>query len=123
MQVIINGTDITDYIVTETYKMDSEETFESWLDGNKVEHRIIVAEKVKGTFDVVLTNKNNMPTADFLTLWNSAITDGYITMLVYVANKAENKMINAYYTMQTNKHEKLADGTFLDVLTIEIQER
>lgn len=123
MQVILNGKDITELIVIDTYTMDSEQSYESWLDGNKVEHRIIVAEKVIGSFDVVLTNKNDMPIADFLQLWNSAVENGYVTILVYVTNKAENKMINAYYTMKNTKHEKLADGSFLDVLTIELQER
>lgn len=123
MKVLVNGIDITDYIVIDSYSMNSEEAFESWLDGNKVEHRIIVSEKVSGSFEVVLSNKNNMPTEEFLTLWNNAVNNHIVTILVYVMNKGQNKMINAFYKMECTKHEKLADGSFLDLMTIELQER
>lgn len=123
MQVLVNGTDITNYIVVDSYEMDSEQSYEAWTDGNKVEHRIVIAEKVKGSFKVALSNKNEMPISDFLTLWNSAVSNNYVTITVYVTNKAANKTINAYYTMKNTMHQKLADSSFLDVLEIEIQER
>lgn len=123
LQVVIGTTDITEYVVEGTYKMDGKDTYQSWLDGNMVEHRIIVNSKVEGSFDVVLSNKNNMPLDDFYEIFANAENLGVVNALVYVTNKGIKKAISAYYELTSKEHRLLADGSFLDVVTVGIKER
>jgi len=118
--VIIGETDITPYIIADTYNMDEESQYESWQDGNYVEHRVIITSKVKGKFEVVLSPQT-ITLADFKALLND--NNGVLTMLVYVTNAGESRAINAYYQLENKQHTALAGGGFLDVITMEITER
>jgi hypothetical protein len=118
--VIIGGTDITPYIVNDTYKMDEEAHYESWQDGNYVEHRVIITSKVKGKFDVVLSEQT-ITLPQFKALLND--NNGVLTMLVYVTNAGESRAINAYYKLESKEHTPLAGGGYVDVITMEITER
>lgn len=123
MRLFVGKNEITDLVVVDSYKMDASQMFESFTDGNMVEHRIITAEKINGQFEVVLYNKNGYDLAHFIALWNEAVTNGYVNITAYVTNMGKMETINAYYTMTTKKHEKLADGTYIDVLEIKVEER
>ena len=124
MKVVVNNTEITNYIVEGSYKMDSSDTYESWKDGNMREHRIIVAQKIVGSFQVVCSNRSNSITlADFLTLWNGAVNNGVVTLGVYVLDTDSFESIEAYYEIENVKHDRAGDGSFIDVLEITITER
>ena len=124
MQVVVNNTDITNYIVEGSYKMDSSDTYESWRDGNMKEHRIIVSQKISGKFQVVCSNRSNSITlANFLTLWNGAVSNGVVTLGVYVLDTNSFEAIEAYYEIENVKHDRAGDGSFIDVLEITITER
>ena len=124
MQVVINNTDITNYIVEGSYQMDSSDIYESWKDGNMREHRIIVSHKIKGKFQVVCSNRaNSITLADFLTLWNNAVVNGVLTIGVYVLDTNQFEAIEAYYDIENTKHDRAGDGSFIDVLEITITER
>lgn len=121
--VVIGQTDISNYIIEGTYSMDSEDAYESWKDGNFVEHRIIVSRKVKGKFNLALSGKNNMTLAQFKAMLNAADNNGVLTMSVNLTNTGSNKAIEAYYSLKSKEHTLMAGGTFMDVVTMEIQER
>lgn len=122
--IVIGSTDISEYIVAGTYRMDAEAQYESWQDGNFVEHRIIVTEKISGSFDVVCSNQDGSITlADFIDIIQDADNNGIITCSVYVTNKGASEAINAFYDIKNKSHTLKADGTFVDVLTIELKER
>lgn len=124
MQVVVNSTDITNYIIEGSYKMDSSDAYESWKDGNMVEHRVIVSTKINGQFQVVCSNRSNSITlSDFLTLWNGAVNNGVVTLGVYVLDTDTFEAIEAYYTIENVKHDRAGDGSFIDVLEIKITER
>ena len=124
MQVVVNNADITNYIVEGSYKMGSSNASESWEDGNKKEHRVIIATKISGQFQVVCSNRANSITLnDFLALWNGAVTNGVVTLGVYVLNKGTFEAIEAYYEIENVKHDRAGDGSFIDVLEIKITER
>lgn len=124
MQVVVNNTDITNYIIEGSYQMDSNDIYESWKDGNMREHRIIVVHKVSGKFQVVCSNRNNSITLhDFLTLWNGAVDNGVVTLGVYILDTDSTEMIEAYYDIENVKHDRAGDGSFIDVLEIKITER
>jgi hypothetical protein len=124
MKVVVNNTEITNYIVEGSYKMDSSDTYESWKDGNMREHRIVIAQKINGSFQVVCSNRSNSITlANFLTLWNSAVNNGVVTLGVYVLDTDSFEAIEAYYEIENVKHDRAGDGSFIDVLEITITER
>lgn len=123
MLAMINGIDITDYINEKTYKMNQGKVYESWQDGNYREHRIYTRTRITGSFEVALYGKNAMLTQDFLDLWNSAVNNNVITILVYVQNTNKNELIEAYYEFEGTFHRKLLNGKYCDVLNVTIEER
>lgn len=124
MQVIVNETDITNYIVEGSYAMDQDDTYVSWEDGNMKEHRIVVAKKIAGKFRVVCSNRaNSIALNDFLTLWNSAVENDVVTIGVYVLDTGTFEAVEAYYDIKNVKHDRAGDGSFIDVLEISITER
>lgn len=123
-QVVVSSTDISRYIVDGTYNLNTEDQYESWKDGNLIEHRIIVSTKIRGSFQIVLSNKRrDMSLSDFMTLWNSAVSNGVATIGVRAANTGVFEAIECYYSMKNVSHDLSADGTFVDVIEIEISER
>ena len=124
MKVIIDNTEITNYIVEGSYKMNAADSYESWEDGNFVEHRIIVTKKVSGEFDVVCSNRaNSITLANFLALWTNAEDNGVVTIGVDVLNEGAFRAIDAYYSITNKSHNRAGDGSMIDVLTIKITER
>ena len=124
MRVVVGGQDITKYILRDTYKMDSADSYESWKDGNFVEHRIVVTDKVSGSFDICLCDKTGqLSFDDFLDLWNSAVNNRVVTIGVYVTNKNTFEVLSAYFVLSSKEHIKKGDGEIIDILTIAIQER
>ncbi len=120
--IIIGTSNITGHIIADSYQMDAEDLYESWRDGNYVEHRIITASKVRGSFEVACCDKD-YTFSDFMDVINTADNNGVLTCAVFVTNKNEMKAISAYYSISNEKHELMADGSFLDVLKIELTER
>lgn len=123
MQTIMIGTtDITGLIVDGTYNMDAKDKYESWQDANYVEHRIIVASKVEGSFDVVLKS-DGTSLADFVDIIEAAESNGVITALVDVTNKGSAKAISAYYKLENKTHDITASDKVVDVVTVNLKER
>lgn len=123
MLVMVNNTDITEYINKKTYKMNAEKSYESWLDGNYREHRIYTRTKIEGSFEVALYGKNNMLTQNFLDLWNGAVNNEIVTMGVFVQNTNKFEMIEAYFEFDGKAHREMINGNYCDILTIKIIER
>lgn len=122
--VVINGINMTPYVVDGSYKIGTDDEYESWKDGNKVEHRIIVSSKVTGSFDIVCSNKSNSITlADFLAALNAATDNGVLTMGIYVPTTNSFEAINCYYTKENTEHIITGEGNIIDVITITIKER
>ena len=122
-QAIIGSTDISNLIVDDTYKMDTEEVYESWEDGNRVEHRIYTSSKLRGSFDVVLSSKSGYTLPQFKTLINSATTKNVLLGAFYCTNTGAVKAVYAFCTLTNKSHILTADGSFIDILTVEITER
>lgn len=121
--VIIGTTDISNLIVDGTYKINAEDAYESWKDGNYVEHRIIIGSKAVGDFNVVLSEKNGCTLSQFNTMIKAVENNGIIPMAVYLANTGAVKAINAFYTLTSQEHILQPEGSFIDVITVGVQER
>lgn len=123
MLAIINGVDITPYINPKTYDMNAEKEYESWQDGNYVEHRIYIRSRIKGSFDVALYGQDGMTTQSFLDTWNGGVVNNVATLEVYVQNTNQNEAIEAYFDFSGEFHREMINGNFCDVLRIKIMER
>ena len=122
-KAIIGNIDISDLVVEESYKMDEESMYEEWKDGNGVKHRIYTEPKIKGSFDVVLSNQNNCTLSQFKTLINNATTNHVLMGAFYCTNTGLIKAVNAYCQLTNKKHTLTADGSFIDIETVEIVEK
>lgn len=120
----VANTDLTKYIVDGTYKINPQDSYESWEDGNMLEHRVIVTQKIEGSFDIGCSNRSGGITlAHFLELWNSAVDNGVVTLGLYVPALDQFKALNCYYKITSKDHILSGDGNFIDVLTVSIKER
>lgn len=120
--IIVNSTNITDYIVDGSYDININDAYESWQDGNMLEHRVIVAQKIVGSFDILCSDET-ITLSDFITLWDAAVDEGVVSLSVYVPSLNSLEAINAYYKITSKSHIKKVDDSFIDVLTVEIKER
>lgn len=119
----INDIDITEHISESSYSMNAEPQFESWQDGNYVEHRIKARERISGSFSVAVYGRNGMTAKSFIELVDEATSNNVTTMLVYVQNRAKFELIEAYVTITGTAHRELENGTALDVLEVIVEER
>lgn len=122
-QAIIGNVDISNLIVDESYKMDAEEVYEEWKDGNGAKHRIYDDPKVNGSFDVVLSIKNNCTLSQFKAIINGATNNHVLLGAFYCTNTGTVEAVNAFCKLTNKEHIATADGSFIDVVTVEITER
>lgn len=121
-QAIIGSTDISNLIVDESYKMDNESQYESWRDGNFVEHRTGRHTKLKGTFDVCLSPKTGTTLAQFHSLVENATgSAGTTTAAFYCTNTGAVKAVNAFIHLANSEHILTSNG-WIDVVSVEVQE-
>lgn len=121
--IIVNNTDITPYIDWKTYQSAEEQMYESWRDGNYVEHRIYTRSRLKCSFKVWLCGMNDMDTDAFMALWEGAVNNNVIMLAAYDQNANSMKLINAYYTITPSDHKEMMNGNYFDVFNIEVVER
>ena len=120
----VSNTDLTGYIVDGSYKMDTKDAYESWEDGNMLEHRVIVTSKVEGSFEIGCSdNRGGISLERFLSLWDQAVDNGVATIGVYVPSLNQFKAISCYYTITSKSHDISAGGQIIDVLSVSIKER
>ena len=121
--VVVDNVDITPWIVPDSYKLVPTETYESWQDGNYVEHRIYTRTRITGTFNVWTAEQRGMDTDALMEHFTNATHNKVTTMGVY--DNVENRMraIEAYCHITPDKHKDLAGGKFYDVFKIEVYER
>lgn len=120
--LVINNKDFTDYIVPDSYDINSEDVFESWKDGNMREHRIIVTKKVGGSLQI-RCSEDTLPLGDFLADVDAATDNGVLMVGLYVPNLDSFKALECYYSIETDQHIKSIGGKLYDVLTVNLTER
>lgn len=121
--VIVNGTDITPYIEWKSYKISATEMFESWRDGNYVEHRVYTRSRMQGSFKVWLAGVDDMDTDAFMALWNGATNNHITTLAVYDQTSNSMKAIEAYCDITPSSHKEMVNGDYFDIFTIKVEER
>lgn len=119
--VVINNVDFTPYVIDGSYKVESADTYESWIDGNYKEHRIIISSKVSGSFQIACGG--SLTLSNFLAALSAATSNGVLTIRLYVPNKNETKNLQCYCEVENEGHILTAGGNWIDKLTIKIKER
>jgi len=91
----ISTTDLTQWEDTEQHKVNRDDVFTTWTDGNWVEHREIVRTRISGT--VVLGFKREADFTAFITLLSTAQNaNGYYPITVWCSNTNTSETINAF---------------------------
>lgn len=119
--IVVNDTDLTPYVVDGSYNIKSSDTYESWQDGNKKEHRIIITSKINGSFQIACGG--DLTLSEFLEVWNSAVNNGILRIGLYVTNTNTFEAIECYFEIDPEDHILTAGGKWIDVLSIKIMER
>ena len=118
----VSNTNITKYIIKDTYKVNSEPVYESWTDGNFHEHRIYIRDRVKGSFDVIFFDEDNGAYQDFLDLLDSATDNRLLTMGLFVVNQSKFDGFQVYYTLSQAQHAETTDGRMVNKMTMHVEE-
>ena len=121
---VVNSTDITDYIIKDTYEMNSEPVYTSWEDANYVEHRVYVRDKVRGSFEVITFGTTpRTALVAFLNILKAATSNNVLTIGLYVENEGTFQALNCFYTVESTQHAVTDDGRYVDRAKISIEER
>jgi len=118
--VTVNNTDITRYINKDTYKVNSNDVYESWLNANFVEKRIFTRKRVEGQFEIRCGK--GLTLAAFLSNWEAAVSNGVVTMGLWVQNTNSFEAIQAFYSFEGQEHVELDNGAVYDRLIVKIKE-
>ena len=119
---VISSTDISKYIIKDSYEMNTESVFESWTDGNFREHRIYIRDRVKGSFDVIFFDDDNGAYQNFLDLLDSATTNRVLTIGLFIVNESKFGVFEVYYSITQAQHAETTDGRMVNKMTINIEE-
>ena len=121
---VVNSTNITDYIIKDTYEINSEPIYTSWEDANYVEHRIYVRDKVRGSFEVITFGTTpRTALVAFLDILKAATSNNVLTIGLYVENEGTFQALNCFYTVESTQHSVTDDGRYVDRAKISIEER
>ena len=91
----ISTTDLTKYEWTDQHKVNRDDVYNTWVDGNWNTHREIVRTRVSGT--VVLGFKRESEYAAFVSLLSTAKNvNGYYPITVWCSNTNTSETVNAF---------------------------
>ena len=93
----INGTDITQYILSESYNINQKNEYNEWTDANRVNHRDIIRTRISGEFELQFKIGDETPYNNFVTLLKDNTASGVLPIAVFVNNINESKTINVFY--------------------------
>lgn len=97
MLASINGTDITQYVLSESYKINQKNEYNEWTDANRVNHRDIIRTRVEGAFELQFKIGDEIPYNNFVALIKDNTVSGVLPITVFVNNINETKEINVFY--------------------------
>lgn len=119
---IIGGTDITKYIIKDSYDINSEPVYQSWQDGNFREHRIYTRDRIEGDFEVIFFDEDNGAYEDFLELLAGSTSNHLTTMGLFVLNDSSFEALQAYVRITAKQHAETSDGRMVNKMTLKIEE-
>lgn len=95
----IGSTDLTKWEDTTQHKVNREDVYTSWIDGNWTEHREIVRTKVTGS--VTLGFERETDFSSFMSVLSSSRNvNGYYAITVWCNNTNSSVPINAFLDIE-----------------------
>jgi hypothetical protein len=91
----IGSTDLSSKMDYQNYSMNNLPVFQSWTDGNMIEHRNSIRSRITGSFELNYMNASDMTA--FLNLMSSEMNvNGYYSVTAYVQNKNAVESFEAF---------------------------
>ena len=91
----IGTTDMTPFIDLQNFKVNSEDVYETWTDGNYNEHREIARTRIVGTLKLGFSDLTEFDSFRSLMASNRN-ANGYYPIQIYVNNLNSTESINAF---------------------------
>ena len=118
----IGSTDLSQYADIQNYNINEADVFQSWTDGNWIDHRDIARKRISGT--VLLGFKTAASWSAFQTLLASQRNAaGYYPVTLYVNNTGATETIDAFLDMTNATKWDLVNDRFWRVQTVKVTER
>lgn len=118
----IGSTDITGSIDIQNYTMNKEAVYESWMDGNWQEHRVVSRQRITGRAQAGFRNATDL--ASFMsTLAGAQQADGYYSVTAYINNTGTTETFNAFIEMTATVKWDFLNNRRWHVLTLTITQR
>lgn len=118
----IGSTDLSQYADIQNYNINEADVFQSWTDGNWIDHRDMVRTRITGT--VLLGFKTAASWSAFQTLLASQRNAaGYYPVTLYVNNTGTTETIDAFLDMTNATKWDLVNDRFWRVQTVKVTER
>lgn len=118
----IGSTDLSQYADIQNYNINEADVFQSWTDGNWIDHRDMVRTRITGT--VLLGFKTAASWSAFQTLLASQRNaSGYYPVTLYVNNTGTTETIDAFLDMTNATKWDLVNDRFWRVQTVKVTER
>jgi len=122
MFLTIGGTDVSDFLDIQNYEMNAEDVYNTWTDGNWIDHRVIVRQRITGK--VKAGFKRAADFAAFTALLESAKqTNGYYSISAYVNNTGAVAAFEAFIDTTDADKWDLVNGRQWQVQTLTIRGR
>lgn len=118
----IGTTDLTAWEDIQSHEVNRDDVFETWTDGNWVDHRVIARTRISGK--VILGFSKAADFAAFTALLSSQKdAEGFHAITVYCQNTGTLETINAFLDVSTEAKWDLINGRQWQVATIKITGR
>ncbi len=118
----IGSTDLSQYADIQNYNINEADVFQSWTDGNWIDHRDITRKRISGA--VLLGFKTAASWSAFQTLLASQRNAaGYYPVTLYVNNTGTTETIDAFLDMTNATKWDLVNDRFWRVQTVKVTER
>ena len=56
----LNNVDYSAHVVADGYNVNYERIYQEWVDGSQTKHRDVIAEKIKGTFQMYFESETSL---------------------------------------------------------------
>lgn len=117
----INGTDISNDILTGTYQINDVDAFEEWKDGWGVVHHDIYGHKCKGSFELLF--KTAADYRDFVQLVKSSKTSsGWHVCEVSINNTFVTERRNCFLTFEPKRDRDGVNRDYFGKFSVVVEE-
>lgn len=118
----IGNTDVTAWIDRQNFQMNRADVFETWTDGNGIDHRNISRTRYSGKAAIGFSKAADF--SAFCTLLaNEKQADGYFSVTAYVNNTGTTETFQAFIDITATAKWDWTNGRQWQTMTLTITQR